>query len=101
MNQEERLNTLFSKVYMPVFMSKLAEAGVELKSNEDVEGAIKIASIIKAASAEVAPEEAPVVAPQTSAIKAAAAQLEAEVVGDAGTVAAALNDKDVVAALSV
>ena len=85
---------------MPVFMNKLAEAGIELKSNEDVEGAIKIASIIRAQSESIETPVAPA-QPETSAIKAAAAQLEAEVIGDAGVVAAALNDKDVVAALSV
>jgi len=97
MKQEDRLNTLFSKVYMPVFMNKLAECGVEITTEEDAEAAVKIASIIKAASEQV--QEAPV-QPRKSAIKAAAAQLEAEVMGDAGTVAAALNDADVAAALS-
>lgn len=100
MKHEDRMNTLFSKVYMPVFMSKLAECGVEVKTDEDVEAAIKIASIIKAASEQVQEAPAAPVAKPKSAIKAAAAQLEAEVIGDAGIVASALRDADVVAALS-
>ena len=91
-NTAAKQDVLFGKVYLPVFMQKLAERGVALKSEADLEGTLKIAAMARAHQA------APVV--ETSVIKEAADKLEAMTYGKQANLAAEfIKDPEVAAAL--
>ena len=87
----EKMDVLFGKVYIPVFMQKLAEKGVAVKSEADLEGALKIAAMTRNAQQPVVEEK--------SVIKEAAARLEALASGQ-NVAGSFLKDPEVIAALS-
>ena len=88
----EKMDVLFQKVYVPSFVEKLAEYGVELQTEEDLHEALKIAALtrVHAEATEEQPE-------QRSILKEAASRLEAITLGDSGMVNSILQDPDVAA----
>lgn len=89
----DKQEVLFGKVYLPVFLQKLASRGVEIKSEGDLQESLKIAAL-----ARMHQEKQPVEQPR-SIIKEAAAKLEAMTVGNAGVAQSFLQDPEVTAAL--
>ena len=87
----ERLDTLLSKVYVPVFMEKLAQAGIVAQSPEEAEELLKIAAFTRLHAAEAEAEP--------SVIKEAAASLEKLAEGQTDLVDVFLADEDVAEAL--
>lgn len=85
-NQEQNVPTvtdvLFDRVYMPVFMRKIAAAGIQVNSEDEVNHLLEIAHRLRAKSASAEPQ---------SLIKAAASGLR-QVDGEAA--AAAQYDLD-------
>ena len=95
MSTENKQDVLFGKVYLPVFMQKLASRGVELKSEADLEGSLKIAAMTRMHQAAAPAQE------ERSVIKEAAARLESQMNNQPQNVAASfLQDPEVVAALA-
>lgn len=95
MKPEDKVNVLFSKVYLPTFINKMAEAGAPITNEADLHEALKMATIIRSQVGAV--EEQPVKA--SAFLKAAAAELEAAVAGDT-TAQSVLADPEVAQALS-
>ena len=93
-NQAEKLDVLFGKVYLPVFMQKLAAAGVKVANEEDLQETLKVAAMLRTHVAQT--EAKPVV----SAIKAASASLEKLTYGPKSIVDSFATDPEVIAALS-
>jgi len=89
---QEKMDTLFNKVYLPSFIEKLAERGVVPQSQEQVEELLKIAAMARM-HAEAAATEAP--AEETDVIKAASASLARMTFGDQEAVQAILQDPEV------
>ena len=87
----EKLDVLFEKVYLPVFMDKLAERGIQVKSEDELQEVLKIAALTRAHVEATDAEEAN--AP--SAIKQAAASLEALTYGEQNLASAFLQDPEV------
>lgn len=92
--QADKLDVLFGKVYLPVFMQKLASKGVKVTSEADLQESLKIAAMLRMHQQAEPVEQAP------SAIKMAAANLEAMTFGQKSATAGFLQDPEVVAALS-
>ena len=86
----EKLDVLFSKVYLPVFMNKLAECGVAVESEEDLQGLLKIAALTRAHTETEGPAEK-----TPSAIEKAASSLEALAMGNVPVIASLLQDPDI------
>lgn len=97
MKPEEKIDVLFSKVYLPTFVEKMAEAGVAINDESDLQEALKTASLIRSQVGAVEEQK-----PQgNSILKAASAELEKALTGDTRTTQAFLSDPDVANALSV
>ena len=95
MSTENKQDVLFGKVYLPVFMQKLASRGVKLETEADLEGSLKIAAMTRS---HVAAQPA---AEPVSVIKEAAARLESQLHSQTQSTAASfLQDPEIVAALS-
>jgi len=89
--EDQKLDVLFQKAYLPVFIDKLAELGVSITSEDELGEVLKIAALTRMHSeAEVEAEVA-----KPSAIKQAAASLEAMTMGGQNTVAALLQDPEI------
>ena len=88
----EKLDVLFNKAYLPVFMEKLASAGVPVNNEEDLVAVLKIAAATRGLPQVQASQ-------QVSLVKAAAASLEKMLVGQRSPVDALLQDAELVAAL--
>jgi len=86
---ESKMDTLFNKVYLPVFINKLAECGVAVGSEEELYDMLKIAALTRAHIAAEAPT------PQASVIKQAADRLEALTRGNADIIDTILQDPEV------
>lgn len=93
--QAEKMDVLFGKVYLPVFMQKLASRGVEVKTEEDLQEALKCAAMLRMHQQSAVEEQ-----PAMSAIKAASASLEALTFGQQNAVTEFLKDPEVAAALA-
>ena len=93
-NKPDKLEVLFGKVYLPVFMQKLASRGVEVKTEEDLQGTLKIAAMARIQQGAEQPVEQP------SVIKEAAARLEAMTFNKEANLAAEfVKDPEVAAVL--
>jgi len=96
MRPEEKMDVLFSKAYLPVFISKLAEAGLEVKHEDDLHELLKMATLIRA---NVGPVEAQP-SETSNLLKRASSRLEAVVSGGASVIDHMLADKDIAQALA-
>lgn len=86
----EKLDVLFQKVYLPVFIDKLASCGVKVDSEEELGDILKIAALTRAHASDV-----PAETPKSSVIKQAASSLEAMTVGNAGIIDSILQDPEI------
>ena len=86
----EKLDVLFQKVYVPTLIEKLAERGLQINSEDELQDVLKIAAM---ARLHVDAEEPTVEG--RSVIKEAAARLEDVTFGEQGVVDAILQDPDV------
>jgi hypothetical protein len=96
MKPEEKIDTLFSKVYLPTFIEKMAEAGLPITNENDLHEALKTAALIRSQVGSVE-EQAPQVNPL---LKTASAELEKALTGDAKAAQGFLGDPAVKEALS-
>ena len=96
MKPEEKIDTLFSKVYLPTFINKMAEAGLPISNENDLHEALKTAALIRSQVGSVE-EQAPQVNPL---LKLASAELEKALTGDARTAHNFMNDPAIAAALA-
>lgn len=95
MSTENKQDVLFGKVYLPVFMQKLASRGVKLNSEADLEGSLKIAAMTRMHQANTPAQE------ERSVIKEAAARLEGQMFNQPRSASEMfLQDPEIVAALS-
>lgn len=95
---DQRLGTLFQKVYLPAFMSKLAEFGVTPRNDDELQDVLKLA-VLTRAGVEKNAEAAPAADAQASLLKQAVASLESALTSAPPTAADILADPEVAAAL--
>lgn len=96
MKPEEKIDTLFSKVYLPTFIHKMAEAGLPITNENDLHEALKTAALIRSQVGAVEEQE-----PQVNPLlKVASAELENAITGDARVAHSFLSDPEVAKALS-
>jgi len=89
---EQKLAVITEKVYLPAFMSKLAELGVQVQSEDELQDLLKIAVMTRMHQSN---EAAPEAGSQADLVKAAAASLESMTFGTQDQVAALLQDPEV------